>query len=149
MASSCWGWPAGACCAEEEEKEEEEQELGNALQEAVQWEQESHRRGRAGAALQAAFSCQARKANALPCCPRPVTAHSSEAQPAPKFALLCLCVCSLDGNPWQPLPSGARVLLGAGGGGPLLCSKGRFQVCMTWLALKSLQCTSRPVKLAA
>ncbi|EOA93631.1 hypothetical protein Anapl_09742 [Anas platyrhynchos] len=99
--------------AEEEEKEEEEQELGNALQEAVQWEQESHRRGRAGAALQAAFSCQARKANALPCCPRPVTAHSSEAQPAPKFALLCLHVCSLDGNPWQPLPSGARVLLGA------------------------------------
>lgn len=46
MASSCWGRPAGACCAEEEEKEEEEQELGNALQEAVQWERESHGRGR-------------------------------------------------------------------------------------------------------
>lgn len=103
----------------------------------------------AGAALQAAFSCQARKANALPCCPRLFTAHSSEAQPAAKFALLFLHVCSLEGNPWQSLPSGARVLLGAGGGGPQLCSKGGFQVRKTWLALKSLQCTSCPVKSAA
>lgn len=115
MASPCWGRLAGACHGEEEEEEEE---LGNVRQgEAVQREQASHRRGRGRGRLAGSVQLlkQGRQTPS-PAVPVPVTAHNGEAQPAPEFARLCLQVCNLDGNPWQPLPSGTRVLLGARGG---------------------------------